>query len=548
MRLVSWNCNGIRNLFDFDPEYQEKSIKFILEKLGADIMCFQETKIQRKDLTHEMINVSGYLSFYTFSRKRKGYSGVAIYVKESVCIPLKAEEGITGYLIHSKKGIPYIECPKSISIGGYTEMSNQHALELDQEGRCIILDMDFFVLFGIYCPFNSNSERSKFRQSWIETLDRRIRNLRKMKRNIIIVGDINVVRDKIDSSYDIDELKEEGMEDFDDSCQRTWLNKLLLPHPEGFMIDLCRHFHPDRKEMFTCWNSKINARTCNFGTRIDYILITEELLPWFEYADIQANVMGSDHCPIFAEIRSQIYNWRGSGKTDNILDLLNKGIFVDGILVSELPKPPHLETRNFLEFSFQDIKLMFKKQESGFLEKKNNNPYSSKNFLGRSATEPLLHLSKKKRLEGLSNQSDLSSYFQNTSGQLKNLDRKLEKSTILEKEFNSLDSENTNTKTISQISNTLKNDTKGNSEALELQKKTWNNIFAKPSPPLCNVHQKPCIELRCKKPGVNFGRYFWVCSNPISKDYKHQNTSDSDIENKFKCGYFRWSSNHNQKS
>ncbi|EMR10740.1 exodeoxyribonuclease III [Pneumocystis murina B123] len=545
MRLISWNCNGIRNLFDYQSKKSEKSLKFILEKFEADIVCFQETKIQRKDLTHDMINIPGYLSFYTFSKKRKGYSGVAIYVKESLCIPLKAEEGITGYLIHSGEGIPYIECPKSISIGGYTEMSDKHALELDQEGRCIILDLNLFVLFGVYCPLNSNSERNKFRQLWIETLDSRIRNLRKMKRNIVIMGDINIIRDDVDSSYKIDELQE-GMEDFKDSCQRAWLNKLLLPHPEGFMIDLCRHFHPDRKEMFTCWNTKINARTCNFGTRIDYILISKELLPWFEFADIQANVMGSDHCPIFAEIKSQIYNWKGSGKTDNILDFLNKeGAFVDGILVSKLPKPPHLETHNFPEFSFQDIKLMFKKQEKLDSLEKKNKPYTLKNFLGRSATEPLSHFSKKKRLESFSNQSHLPSYFKNASGQLKNLDRKHEKDTSLKKEYNSLDSENINTKTILKISDTLKNDTKRDSEVLELRKKTWNNIFTKPSPPLCNVHQKPCIELRCKKPGLNFGRHFWICSNPISKEYKHQNISDSDMENKFKCGYFRWSSNHN---
>lgn len=88
-----------------------------------------------------------------------------------------------------------------------------------------------------------------------------------------------------------------------------------------------------------------------------------------------------------------------------------------------------------------------------------------------------------------------------------------------------------------RIFNTLKNDTKGNPEAVELQKKTWNNIFTKPSPPLSNVHQKLCIELQCKKSGVNFGRHFWLCSNPISKKYKDQNQMHFDIKNKFKCGF-----------
>lgn len=108
------------------------------------------------------------------------------------------------------------------------------------------------MLFGVYCPLNSNSQRNKFRQLWIETLNRHIRNLRKIKRIIIIMGDINVLRDKIDTSYNIDESQDE-IEGSEDSCQRTWLNKLLLPHLEGFMIDLCRHFRLNRKEMFTLY-------------------------------------------------------------------------------------------------------------------------------------------------------------------------------------------------------------------------------------------------------------------------------------------------------
>lgn len=106
--------------------------------------------------------------------------------------------------------------------------------------------------------------------------------------------------------------------------------------------------------------------------------------------------MGLDHCPIFAKIKSQIYNWKRSGKTDNILDLINKEeTFIDGILASKLPKPPHLETHNFPEFSFQDIKLMFKKQEKSDSSEENNKSYSSKEFLEKSITRPLLYFSKK---------------------------------------------------------------------------------------------------------------------------------------------------------
>ncbi|KAG4301361.1 hypothetical protein PCK1_002287 [Pneumocystis canis] len=538
MKLISWNCNGIRNLFEYYPWNLEKTFKFMFEKLDADILCFQETKIQKKDLTYDMINVPGYLAFYTFSKKKKGYSGVAIYVKQSLCTPLKAEEGITGYLSHANTGIPYIESSESITIGGYTTMPNQQALDLDQEGRCVILDLNLFVLFGVYCPLNSNVQRSKFRQLWIEVLDRRIQNLKNIGRNIVIMGDINAISDKIDTSYAEDESKGENINNLEDLNQKTWLNKILLPHPEGFMIDLCRHFHPNRKGMFTCWNAKTNSRPCNFGTRVDYILVNRELLPWFEFADIQADVMGSDHCPIFAKIKSEIYNWKGSGKTDNILDLLNKpGTFMNGILISKLPKPPLLEAHNFPEFSSQNILSMFKKQEE-LITNKGTSKMScdTKNFVKRTIKSSL-HSSKKKRLKNHANQSHLISYFQNTSNQLKHNTEEIKEPILIAKKSNFLDCQNANTK-----DNIIQGE-----NITELSKKKWNDIFTKPLPPLCDVHQKPCIELQSKKPGINFGRHFWICSNPISAKLEHENITDFDMKNKLKCKYFKWSNNHNQK-
>ena len=40
MKIVTWNVNGIRS---FDGKWKE-----VLEKLQADIICIQETKVTRK--------------------------------------------------------------------------------------------------------------------------------------------------------------------------------------------------------------------------------------------------------------------------------------------------------------------------------------------------------------------------------------------------------------------------------------------------------------------------------------------------------------------
>ena len=51
---------------------------------------------------------------------------------------------------------------------------------------------------------------------------------------------------------------------------------------------------------------KIQARDTNYGTRIDYVLMTSNLLPWVKGADILANVRGSDHCPVYVDLHDEI--------------------------------------------------------------------------------------------------------------------------------------------------------------------------------------------------------------------------------------------------
>jgi exonuclease III len=74
--------------------------------------------------------VEGYNSYFSYSRGKAGYSGVAIYCKDCAT-PVKAEEGLTGLLT------PDIDD----SIGCYgdqTVFSEDELQALDNEGRCVI--------------------------------------------------------------------------------------------------------------------------------------------------------------------------------------------------------------------------------------------------------------------------------------------------------------------------------------------------------------------------------------------------------------------------
>ena len=76
--------------------------------------------------------VDGYTSYFAFSRKKTGYSGVATFCKTDFT-PIQAEEGLGSSLPSAKN---------SDSVG-YTEnvlqeFSMEELKSLDSEGRCVV--------------------------------------------------------------------------------------------------------------------------------------------------------------------------------------------------------------------------------------------------------------------------------------------------------------------------------------------------------------------------------------------------------------------------
>lgn len=58
----------------------------MFETLESDIVVMQEAKIQRKDLTDEMVLVAGWDVFFSLPRDKKGTSSVtALHLRGSTC-------------------------------------------------------------------------------------------------------------------------------------------------------------------------------------------------------------------------------------------------------------------------------------------------------------------------------------------------------------------------------------------------------------------------------------------------------------------------------
>ncbi|EDP42446.1 hypothetical protein MGL_3204 [Malassezia globosa CBS 7966] len=60
MRIVCWNVNGLRTLKSYAPWYGLPSWEACLKELHADIACFQEVKMTRKQLTYAMCVMDDY--------------------------------------------------------------------------------------------------------------------------------------------------------------------------------------------------------------------------------------------------------------------------------------------------------------------------------------------------------------------------------------------------------------------------------------------------------------------------------------------------------
>lgn len=256
-----------------------------------------------------------------------------------------------GVLCPPNSSTQFRDLPEDQQIGGYPKPGqlqlngNIDEQTLDSEGRCVILEFPAFVLIGTYSPANRDESRDDFRFGYMEALDIRVRNLVAMGKRVIVTGDLNVVGAPIDTANLPDRLRKEvmTMAEFFSAPSRRVFNQLLFeanvlgPRDEDreqpVLWDLCRLFHPKREGMFTCWDTKKNTRPANFGSRIDYVLCSDDMKSWFIDANIQEGLMGSDHCPVYGVINDTV---RINDEEVFIKDIMNPpGLFKNGIRLRE---------------------------------------------------------------------------------------------------------------------------------------------------------------------------------------------------------------------
>ncbi len=249
MKLISWNVNGFRACLT-------KGFETAFASWDADIVCLQETKMHpgQADFAPE-----GYYSYW-FSAEKKGYSGTAVFTKRE---PLSVQYGL---------GIP----------------------EHDTEGRAITLEFEEYYVLCVYTP-NAKRElaRLDYRLAWEDALRAYMVRLDAQK-PVIYCGDLNVAHEEIDLKNPKTNHFSAGFSDE----ERGKMSELLAA---GF-TDTFRALYPERVA-YSWWSYMYHAREKNVGWRIDYVIVSDRLFEKVTDSFILSDVMGSDHCPVGAEIQ-----------------------------------------------------------------------------------------------------------------------------------------------------------------------------------------------------------------------------------------------------
>jgi exodeoxyribonuclease-3 len=256
MRIVSYNLNGIRAAI-------KKGLMDWLKENPIDVFCVQETKAAETDIDISLFTSLGYHVAW-YAAQKKGYSGVAIFSKKK---------------------------PDLIVYGnGYT-MS-------DAEGRVIRIDIGDLTIVNAYFPSGtSGAERQTYKYQWLKEFDTYLQKLKKTRANIIVAGDYNIAHQTIDIHDPKGNKKSSGFL----PEERVWMDQLLS---HGWM-DSFRQCNPTTTGAYSWWSQRFpSVRLQNKGWRIDYLCVTETLLPSIKMATILPLVKHSDHCPILLELKN----------------------------------------------------------------------------------------------------------------------------------------------------------------------------------------------------------------------------------------------------
>ena len=286
-----WNVNGIRSLM------KKGHLRRALLKHSPNVWAFSEIKISLKKLKrlrklHLLLYTFGYKHCYwhPMTDGHGGLHGVAVFCKQE---PIEV-------------------------VCGWSHCTNEN----DGEGRVITTLFTSHIMVHTYTPCSSWPERKMSTSARKAKDDKRkhfdimvtkhcAHVMEKWQKPLMYCGDLNVTATTADVN-----IRKQHLDEY--PGHKHWERLAFHERNRNLgLTDAWRHFHPKpSEEDQTHWeNDRAWSREC--GQRIDYVLISQELVhptlntsesnetktPFVSGITSDPWTFGSDHCPMFVKIR-----------------------------------------------------------------------------------------------------------------------------------------------------------------------------------------------------------------------------------------------------
>lgn len=245
-KIVTWNVNGLRAA-------SRKSFSSFVAQEDPDILCLTEVRCHPLPGKWEQ-----YVQFWN-SAQKPGYSGVAIFIKEDIQ-PHRVD-------------ITFPCC--------------------QDEGRIITFEWNSLSLLVVYVPHSGiyYEKRMEWDRHLFELIDQKM----SAGRSLVVAGDFNTAFYTWDYS-DAKSPRANETPGFTDQ-ERSNFGRLL----ERGLVDVFYHFHPSERHKHYTWYS---ARHPNrrVGMRLDYFLVTPDVIPLIHSIRTGQEERSSDHVPLIMEV------------------------------------------------------------------------------------------------------------------------------------------------------------------------------------------------------------------------------------------------------
>jgi exodeoxyribonuclease III len=257
MKIATYNVNGIGSRLPRLLEW--------LERESPDIACLQELKAPDQKFPLAAIRTAGYGAVW---HGQLSFNGVAILAK-----------GMDP--VETRRGLP-----------GDPDDTHSRYIEADVHG---------LTVGCLYLP-NGNPQpgpKFEYKLKWFERLIEHAGQLWASGRPVVLAGDYNVVPTDSDI-YDPKGWRKDAL--LQPESRDAW-QRLLS---QGW-TDAIRARHPEER-IYTFWDFFRNHFERNAGLRIDHLLLSRQLTPMLEDANVdrwvRAQQKASDHAPTWVKLRT----------------------------------------------------------------------------------------------------------------------------------------------------------------------------------------------------------------------------------------------------